>query len=198
MITERVFINHLKAITTALSDEWLLDMTEYALMQARNGNWAPLNATASVMSRANWGSRFAEAMYAIGLFALVKREPIETPEEWRGIALLYRLVPREKAKCPETGAVLENTLAVQAAIKALLLGLDRAVIAEKISVYREAQTKAAEAKAAELAKRRGSVSFWIEKIERVLKDAEKSRVPTGPILDKIFERYRAPLVKTEE
>ena len=193
MISEQTFVTNLKAITTALSDDWLLDMCEYALAQARHGNWAPLNAMANVMARASWGSRFSEAMYAIGLLSLVKRETTEKPEEWKGIDLLYRLVPREKAKCPETGAVLETPPAVQAAIKALLAGIDRTVIAEKLGVYREAQEKAMEEKAAELAKRKGTVSYWVEKLERVLKDAEKARMPVGPILDKLFEKYKAPL-----
>lgn len=194
MITESTFVNNLKAITNALSDDWLLDMTEFALVQARNGNWSPMNAVASTMARASWGGRFSEAMYAVGLFSLVKRELVDKPESWKGIDILYRLVPRERARDPETGAVLENTAAVQAAIKALLMGIDREVIAEKIGVYREAQEKAAEQKAAELAKRRGAVSYWVERVEKILKDAEKARMPVGTILDKLFERYRAPLI----
>ena len=194
MINEQTFVNNLKSITNAFSDEWLIDMIEYAIAQARNGNWSPLNATASTLALANWGSRFSEAMYAIGLFALVKREAVEKIESWKDIKIIYRLVPRDRAKCPETGAVLENVAAVQAAIKALLMSIDRAGIAEKISAYREAQEKAAEAQAAELAKRQGTVTFWVKKIERVLKDAEKARMQTGPILDKIFEKYRAPLI----
>lgn len=194
MITESTFVNNLKAITNALSDDWLLDMAEFALVQARNGNWSPMNAVASTMARASWGGRFSEAMYAVGLFSLVKRELVDKPESWKGIDILYRLVPRERARDPETGAVLENTAAVQAAIKALLMGIDREVIAEKIGVYREAQEKAAEQKAAELAKRRGAVSYWVERVEKILKDAEKARMPVGTILDKLFERYRAPLI----
>lgn len=198
MITESTFISNLKSVVTALSDEWLIDMIEYAVAQARNGNWSPLNAAASTMSRANWASRFSEAMYAIGLFALVKREQVEKLENWKGINILYRLVPRERAKCPETGAVLENSAAVQAAIKALLMGIDREIIAQKLGVYRDAQEKAAAEKAAELAKRRGSVSFWVDKINRVLQDAEKARMPVGTILDTLFERYKAPLIPKDE
>ena len=198
MINEQTFVNNLKSIVTALSDDWLLDMIEYAITQARQGNWSPMNAVASTCHRANWGSRFSEAMYAIGLFALVKREAVEKREEWKGIALRYRLVPRERAKCPETGAILENGAAVKAAIKALLFGIDRAVIAEKLNIYRDEQAKAAEEKAAELAKRRGSVSFWVDKIERILRDAEKARMQVGPILDKLFEKYKAPLIPKED
>ena len=197
MITEKAFVENLKSVITMTSDDWLLDMCEYAIAQARQGNWQPLNAMANVMAEANWGSRFSEAMYAVGLFALVKREKLKELAEWRGITLLYRLAPRDKARDPETGAVLENVAAVNAAIKALLMSVDREVIREKLGLYREAQQKAAEEKAAELAKQRGSVSYWVERIERILKDAEKCRVPTGPILDKLFERYKAPLTKKE-
>ena len=199
MINEQTFVNNLKSIATALSDDWLIDMIEYAVTQARQGNWSPMNAVASTCHRANWGSRFSEAMYAIGLFALVKREAVEKPEEWKGIALRYRLVPRDKAKCPETGAVLENAAAVRAAIKSLLYSIDRTVIAEKINAYRDEQAEAAEKKAAELAKRRGSVSFWVEKLERVLRDAEKARMQVGPILDKLFEKYKVqPIIEKDE
>ena len=198
MITEKAFVENLRAIVNALDDTWLIDMVEYACAQAQRGNWSPLNAAASTMALANWGSRFSEAMYAIGLFALVKRELVDTPENWRGIDIRHRLVPRERARCPETGAILENAAAVQAAIKALLMSVDRAVIAEKLSAYRTAQEKAAQEKAAELAKRRGAVSFWVAKIERILHDAEKARIPVGSILDKIFEKYRAPLIPKEE
>ena len=198
MITEQVFVNNLKSVVAALGDEWLIEMIEYAIVQARQGNWSPMNAVASTCHRANWGSRFSEAMYAIGLFALVKREAVEKREEWKGIALRYRLVPRERARCPETGAILENAAAVRAAIKSLLYSVDRTVIAEKLNAYRDEQAKLAEEKAAELAKRRGSVSFWVDKIERILKDAEKARMQIGPILDKLFERYKAPPIIEED
>ena len=198
MITEQMFVDNLKAITKAMTDEWLLDIIEYAVAQARGGNWAPLNATANVMTNAKWGSRFSETMYAVGLFSLVKREQVEKPEEWKGFRIEYRLVPRDRARDPETGAMLENVAAVKAAIKALLIGLDREVIAQKLGDYRLAQAKAAEQKAAELAKQKGTVSFWVSKIERVLKDAEKSRMQIGPILDKLFERYKAPLIPKED
>jgi len=198
MISEKTYVDNLKSIITQCTDDWLADMIEYAIAQARNGNWSPINAAASTMTRARWGSRFAETMYAIGLFTLVKRETVEKPETWRDITILYRLVPRERAKCPETGAILDNATAVQAAIKALLMGIDREVIKTKLELYRKAQAKTAEEKAAETARRRSTVSYWVEKIERVLRDAEKARIPTGPILDKIIEKYRAPSIPQED
>ena len=197
MINEQTFVTQLKSLSASLRDDWLIDLIEYALAQARQGNWSPLNACANTMARASWGARFSEVMYAIGLFALVKREALDEPNEWKGIPLFYRLVPKDRARCPETGAILENSAAVNAAIKALLASIDREIIAQKLGIYREEQEKAAEEKAAELAKKRGSVSYWVGKLERVLKDAEKCRVPVGPILDKLFERYKAPLTKEE-
>ena len=189
MITEKTFVDGLKTVTQTAGDEWLADMAEYALSQARQGNWQPLNALANVMAEAKWGARFSEAMFAIGLFALVKREKLKEPAEWRGIALLYRLVPRDKARDPETGAILENSTAVNAAIKALLAAVDRQTLLEKIGIYREEQATKREEKAAELRKNRGSVKWWLERTQKLLDEAEKCRMPIAMMLETIVKRY---------
>ena len=189
MITEKSFIDSLKAVTETASDEWIADMSEYALAQARAGNWSPLNAMANVMANAKWGSRFAEVMYAVGLFTLVKREKLKEPTEWKGFPIAYKLVARDRARDPETDAVLESVAAVNAAIKALLSAIDRQTLIEKIETYRVEQIAKREDKKAELRRNRGSVKWWTDRTQKLLDEAEQYRMPIAMILETIVKRY---------
>lgn len=189
MISEKAYIENLKAVTDIASDEWIADMAEYALTQARNGNWSPLNAMANVMTSAKWGSRFSEVMYSIGLFALVKREKLKETIEWKGFQITHKLVARDKARDPETEALLENVAAVNAAIKALLAAVDRETLLEKIELYRVEQMAKREDKKAELRKNRGSVKWWLERTQKLLDEAENYHMPISMILETIVKRY---------
>jgi hypothetical protein len=171
MITENQFVSTLAGFKAATSSGGLVVLTDYAVQQARNGNWEPFAALISTLreNRKVWGT-FALMLRAIGLTAYVTVREAEKPRQWRNIDITYETVLKKTVKCPDTGAELRGGQVAQA-LKLHLMTIDEAVIAEKYAELAAAEAEAREEKRAAKESEKASAEYWRQRLAKLAEEA---------------------------
>ena len=148
MITENQFVSALAGFKAASTSGGLVILTDYAIQQAKNGNWEPMAAMVSTLreNRKVWGT-FALMLRAIGLTTFVTVREAEKPRQWRNLDITHETVLKKTVKDPDTGAELRDGQVAQA-LKLHLMSIDDAVITEKYAELVAAETAAKEEKKA--------------------------------------------------
>ena len=182
MINENQFVNTLAGFKATNSSGGLVMLTDYAVQQARNGNWEPFAALISTLqeNRKVW-STFALMLRAIGITAFVTVKETEKPRQWRNIDITHDTDLKKVAKCPETGAELHDGQVAQA-LKLHLMTIDESVITEKYSELAATEATAREEKRAAKENEKASAEYWRKRLARLAEEAEKYGVTvTGTV-----------------
>ena len=173
MLSESQFVSALAGFKAATTSGGLILLTDYAVQQARNGNWEPMAALVSTLreNRKVWGT-FALMMRAIGLTAYVTVREAEKPRQWRNIDITYETVLKKTVKDPDTGAELRDGQVAQA-LKLHLMTIDEAVITEKYTELAAAEAEAREEKRAAKENEKASAEYWRQRLAKLAEEAAK-------------------------
>lgn len=176
MITENQFISALAGFKAATSSGGLVMLTDYAVQQAKQGNWEPMAALVSTLreNRKVWGT-FALMLRAIGLTAYVTVREVEKQRQWRNIVVTHETVLKRTVKCPETGAELRGGQVAQA-LKLHLMTVDETVIAEKFAELAAAEAEAREEKRAAKENEKTTAEYWRQRLAKLAEEAAKHGV----------------------
>ena len=173
MITENQFVSALAGFKAATTSGGLILLTEYAISQARNGNWEPMAALVSTLreNRKVWGT-FALMLRAVGITNYVTVKETEKPRQWRNLDITHETVLKRTVKCPETGAELHGGQVAQA-LKLHLMTVDEAVIAEKYAELAAAEAEAREEKRAAKESEKTGAEYWRQRLAKLAEEAAK-------------------------
>ena len=173
MITENQFVSALAGFKAATSSGGLVILTDYAIQQARNGNWEPMAAMISTLreNRKVWGT-FALMLRAIGLTTYVTVKKTDKPRQWRNLDITYETAIKHVAKDPETGAELRNSQVAQA-LKLHLMAIDEVVITEKYAELAAAEIAAKEEKKATKEIEKTTAEYWRQRLAKMAEEAAK-------------------------
>ena len=173
MITEKQFVSALAGFKAATTSGGLVLLTDYAVQQARNGNWEPMAALVSTLrdNRKVWGT-FALILRAVGITNYVAVREAEKPRQWRNIDITHETALKKTVKDPETGAELRDGQVAQA-LKLHLATIDEAVITEKYRELAAVEAEAREEKKAAKENEKASVEFWRQRLAKLAEEAEK-------------------------
>ena len=173
MLTENQFVSALAGFKAATTSGGLVMLTDYAVQQARNGNWEPMSALVSTLrgNRKVW-STFALMLRAIGLTNYVTVREAEKPRQWRNLDITHETTLKKVTKCPETGAELRDGQVAQA-LKLHLMAVDETVIAEKYAELVAAEAAAREEKRAAKEDEKASAEYWRQRLARLAEEAAK-------------------------
>ena len=173
MLTENQFVSALAGFKAATTSGGLVMLTDYAVQQARNGNWEPMSALVSTLrgNRKVW-STFALMLRAIGLTNYVTVREAEKPRQWRNLDITHETTLKKVTKCPETGAELRDGQVAQA-LKLHLMAVDETVIAEKYAELVAAEAAAREEKRAAKEDEKASAEYWQRRLDKLAEEAAK-------------------------
>lgn len=173
MITENQFVSALAGFKAASTSGGLVVLLDYAVTQARNGNWEPFAAMISTLreNRKVWGT-FALMLRAIGLTTYVTVREAEKPRQWRNIDITHETVLKRTVKCPETGAELRDGQVAQA-LKLHMMAIDEVVITEKYAELAAAEAEAREEKRAEREAEKTTAEYWRGRLAKLAEEAAK-------------------------
>ena len=173
MLNENQFVSALAGFKAAASSGGLVVLLDYAVQQARNGNWEPFAALISTLreNRKVWGT-FALMLRAIGITTYVTVKETEKPRQWRNLDITHETVLKKTVKCPETGAELRDGQVAQA-LKLHLMTVDEVVIAEKYAELAAAETAAREEKRAEREVEKTTAEYWRQRLAKLAEEAAK-------------------------
>ena len=173
MITESQFVSALAGFKAASTSGGLVILTDYAIQQARNGNWEPMAAMVSTLreNRKVWGT-FALMLRAIGLTTYVTVREAEKPRQWRNLDITHETVLKKTVKDPDTGAELRDGQVAQA-LKLHLMAIDEAVITEKYAELAAAETAAKEEKKATKENEKTTAEYWRQRLAKLAEEAAK-------------------------
>ena len=173
MITENQFISALAGFKTANSAGGLVVLTDYAISQAKSGNWEPMAALISTLreNRKVWGT-FALMLRAIGLTTYVTVREVEKPRQWRNLSVTHETTLKKVAKDPDTGAELRDGQVAQA-LKLHLMTVDENVITEKYAELAAAEAAAREEKRAAKEDEKTSAEYWQQRLAKLAEEAAK-------------------------
>jgi hypothetical protein len=171
MLNENQFVSALAGFKAATSSGGLILLADYAVSQAKNGNWEPFAALVSTLreNRKVWGT-FALMLRAIGLTTFVTVRETEKPRQWRNIDITHETVLKRTVKCPETGAELRGGQVAQA-LKLHLMTIDEAVIAEKYAELTAAEAEAREEKKAAKENEKANAEYWRQRLAKLAEEA---------------------------
>ena len=171
MINENQFVSALAGFKAATTSGGLVVLMDYAVTQARNGNWEPFAALISTLreNRKVWGT-FALMLRAIGLTAYVTVREVEKPRQWRNLDITHETVLKKTVKDPDTGAELRDGQVAQA-LKLHLMTVDENVITEKYAELVAAETAAKEEKRAEREAEKLTAAYWQQRLAKLAEEA---------------------------
>lgn len=181
-INEVQFISALAGFKAASSAGGLVMLLDYAVTQARNGNWEPTAALVSTLrgNRRVWAT-FALMLRAIGLTRFVTVREVEKPRQWRNLDITHETVLKKTVKDPDTGAELRD-LAVAQALKLHLMTIDEVVITEKYAELTAAEAEAREEKKAAKETEKASADYWRRRLAKLIEEAAEYGVTvTGSV-----------------
>lgn len=172
-INENQFVSALAGFKAANTSGGLVVLTDYAVQQARNGNWEPFAALISTLreNRKVW-STFTLMIRAVGLTHFVTVRETEKPRQWRNLDITHETVLKKTVKDPETGAELRDGQVAQA-LKLHLMTIDEAVIAEKYAELVASETAAKEEKRAARETEKTTAEYWQQRIAKLAEEAAK-------------------------
>ena len=170
-INENQFISALAGFKAATTNGGLVVLLDYAVAQARNGNWEPFAALISTLreNRKVWGA-FALMLRAIGLTAYVSVREVEKPRQWRNLDITHETVLKKTVKDPDTGAELRDGQVAQA-LKLHLMVVDENVITEKYAELMAAETAAKEEKRTEREAEKLTAEYWQRRLAKLAEEA---------------------------
>ena len=173
MITENQFVSALAGFKAASTSGGLVILTDYAIQQAKNGNWEPMAAMVSTLreNRKVWGT-FALMLRAIGLTTFVTVREAEKPRQWRNLDITHETVLKKTVKDPDTGAELRDGQVAQA-LKLHLMAIDETVITEKYAELVAAETAAKEEKKATKENEKTTAEYWHQRLAKLAEEAAK-------------------------
>ena len=173
MITENQFISALAGFKAATTAGGLVMLLDYAIQQARNGNWEPMAALISTLheNRKVWGT-FALMLRAIGLTTFVTVREVEKPRQWRNLSVTHETTLKKVVKDPDTGAELRGNQVAQA-LKLHLMTVDENVITEKYAELAAAEAAAREEKRAAKEEEKASAEYWQQRLAKLAEEAAK-------------------------
>ena len=173
MITENQFVSALAGYKAASTSGGLVVLTDYAVQQARNGNWEPFAALISTLreNRKVW-STFALMLRAVGITNYVTVREAEKPRQWRNLDITHETALKKSVKDTETGAELRDGQVAQA-LKLHLMTIDEAVIAEKYAELAAAEAEAREEKKAAKENEKANAEYWRQRLAKLAEEAEK-------------------------
>ena len=173
MITESQFVSALAGFKAASTSGGLVILTDYAIQQAKNGNWEPMAAMVSTLreNRKVWGT-FALMLRAIGLTTYVTVREAEKPRQWRNLDITHETVLKKTVKDPDTGAELRDGQVAQA-LKLHLMAIDEVVITEKYAELAAAETAAKEEKKATKENEKTTAEYWRQRLAKLAEEAAK-------------------------
>ena len=173
MITENQFVSALAGFKAASTSGGLVILTDYAIQQARHGNWEPMAAMVSTLreNRKVWGT-FALMLRAIGLTTYVTVREAEKPRQWRNLDITHETVLKKTVKDPDTGAELRDGQVAQA-LKLHLMAIDETVITEKYAELAAAETAAKEEKKATKENEKTTAEYWRQRLAKLAEEAAK-------------------------
>lgn len=185
MLNENQFVSALAGFKAANNAGGLVILLDYAISQAKNGNWEPLAAMISTLreNRKVWGT-FALMLRAIGLTAYVTVKETEKPRQWRNLDITHETVLKKTVKDPDTGAELRDNQVAQA-LKLHLMTVDETVIADRYAELAAAEATAREEKRAEKENEKAKAEYWRQRLEKLIAEAAeygvtiKGSVSTG-------------------
>ena len=181
-INENQFVSALAGFKAANSSGGLVMLLDYAVQQARNGNWEPMAALVSTLreNRKVWGT-FALMMRAIGITTYVTVKEAEKPRQWRNLDISHETALKKAIKCPETGAELRGNQVAQA-LKLHLMAVDETIIAEKYAELAAAEAAALEEKLAAKENEKMGAEYWRQRLAKLAEEAAKYGVTvTGSV-----------------
>lgn len=172
-INENQFVSALAGFKAATSSGGLVVLLDYAVSQAKNGNWEPMAAMVSTLreNRKVWGT-FALMLRAIGLTTFVTVREAEKPRQWRNIDITHETVLKRTVKDPETGAELRDGQVAQA-LKLHLMTIDEVVIAEKHAELAASEATAREEKRAAKEGEKTTAEYWQQRLAKLAEEAAK-------------------------
>ena len=172
-ITENQFVSALAGFKAASTSGGLVILTDYAIQQARNGNWEPMAAMVSTLreNRKVWGT-FALMLRAIGLTTYITVKETEKPRQWRNLDITHETVLKKTVKDPDTGAELRDGQVAQA-LKLHLMAIDETVITEKYAELAAAETAAKEEKKATKENEKTTAEYWRQRLAKLAEEAAK-------------------------
>lgn len=173
MINESQFVSALAGFKAANSSGGLVVLTDYAVTQAKQGNWEPFAALISTLreNRKVWGT-FALMIRAIGLTAYVTVKETEKPRQWRNLDITHETVLKKSAKDPDTGAELRDGQVAQA-LKLHLATVDESAIAEKYAELAATEAAAREEKKEAKENEKASADYWQQRLAKLTEEAAK-------------------------
>ena len=173
MITENQFISALAGFKAATTAGGLVMLLDYAITQAKSGNWEPMAALISTLreNRKVWGT-FALMLRAIGLTTYVTVREVEKPRQWRNLSVTHETTLKKVAKDPDTGAELRDGQVAQA-LKLHLMTVDENVITEKYAELAAAEAAAREEKRAAKEDEKTSAEYWQQRLAKLAEEAAK-------------------------
>ena len=173
MINESQFVSALAGFKVATTSGGLILLTDYAVQQAKNGNWEPFAALISTLreNRKVWGT-FALMLRAVGITNYVTVREAEKPRQWRNIDITHETALKKTVTCPETGAELRDGQVAQA-LKLHLATIDEAVITEKYHELAAAEAEAREEKKAAKENEKANAEYWRQRLAKLAEEAEK-------------------------
>ena len=181
-INENQFISALAGFKTATTAGGLVMLLDYAVQQARNGNWEPMAALISTLreNRKVWGT-FALMLRAIGLTAYVTVREADKPRQWRNLSVTHETVLKRTIKDPDTGAELRGNQVAQA-LKLHLMTIDENVITEKYAELVATEAAAKEEKRAAKEDEKTTAEYWRQRLAKLAEEAAKYGVTvTGTV-----------------
>ena len=173
MITENQFVSALAGFKAATTAGGLVMLLDYAITQAKNGNWEPMAAMISTLreNRKVWGT-FALMLRAIGLTTFVTVKETDKPRQWRNIDITHETVLKKTIKDPETGAELRDSQVAQA-LKLHLMTVDETTITEKYAELAAAEAAAREEKRAAKEDEKASAEYWRQRLAKLAEEAAR-------------------------
>lgn len=173
MLNENQFVSALAGFKAATSSGGLVVLLDYAVQQAKQGNWEPMAALVSTLreNRKVWAT-FALMLRAIGLTAYVTVKEVEKTRQWRNLSVTHETVLKRTVKCPETGAELRGGQVAQA-LKLHLMTIDEVVITEKYAELAAAEAEAREEKRAAKENEKASAEYWRQRLAKLAEEAAK-------------------------
>lgn len=173
MLTENQFVSALAGFKAANSSGGLVILLDYAVTQAKQGNWEPLAAMISTLreNRKVWGT-FALMIRAIGLTAYVTVKETDKPRQWRNLDITHETTLKKVVKDPDTGAELRGGQVAQA-LKLHLMTIDETVITEKYAELVSAEVATKEEKRAEREAEKTTAEYWQQRLAKLAEEAAK-------------------------
>lgn len=171
MLTENQFVSALAGFKAASTSGGLVVLLDYAVTQAKQGNWEPMAALISTLreNRKIWAT-FALMIRAIGLTAYVTVREAEKPRQWRNLDITHETVLKRTVKDPETGAELRDGQVAQA-LRLHLMTVDEGVIAEKYAELAAAEATAREEKRTAKEGEKAKAEYWQKRLEKLIAEA---------------------------